>query len=306
MTKAVRRRCSGSAASFVLVFVLFLTGCPLTERQGISSPAPPDDLQVKVRRLEQLVAELQRSARPREPDAELSRRLDRMGKEMGDLRARVDAMEEQSRKVADMDQRAEQARRSSEQARSEAVRVEDDLTKQLASLARKVADLEGRVRNYVAEAVAPRGPAAAPERASAVAPADRKPTAQSLYDDGYNLYKDRKYPEAREKFREYLRLYPDTPLADNAQFWIGETHFYQAQAEKDPTQYEKAILEYDKVVQQYPKGNKVPSALLKQALAFKAIDDPVDARILLRKILREYPNSDPAKIAEGELKNLGE
>ncbi|MBE0616349.1 MAG: tol-pal system protein YbgF, partial [Proteobacteria bacterium] len=46
--------------------------------------------------------------------------------------------------------------------------------------------------------------------------------------------------------------------------------------------------------------------LLKQAFAFDAIGDPVDARILLKKILREHPSSEQAAIAKKKLEILGE
>jgi tol-pal system protein YbgF len=138
---------------------------------------------------------------------------------------------------------------------------------------------------------------AAPERPAA--PAEKRPSPQSLYDEGYALLKQGKPEQSRDRMLEFLRLYPEAGLAANAHFWIGESYY-------DQKQYEQAILEYDKVVQKFPKSEKVPSALLKQAFAFDAMSDPADARILLRKILREYPSSDQASIAKKKLEALGE
>jgi len=68
--------------------------------------------------------------------------------------------------------------------------------------------------------------------------------------------------------------------------------------------YEKAILEYEKVIKHYPQGDKVPSALLKQGFAFLNLGDRVDAKILFRKVIKEYPRSPQAEIATKKLKLL--
>ena len=67
-------------------------------------------------------------------------------------------------------------------------------------------------------------------------------------------------------------------------------------------QYEQAILAYQEVIEKYSKGNRVPNAMLRQAIAFQEIKDNISAKILLRKIVRKYPNSSEAKIASSKLK----
>jgi tol-pal system protein YbgF len=91
--------------------------------------------------------------------------------------------------------------------------------------------------------------------------------------------------------------YPSSDNADNAQFWIGET-FYQEKS------YEKAILEYQKVIEKYPRGNKVPAALLKQGLAFLNLKDRVNSRLIFEELVRKYPNTSEAKAASDKLKEL--
>jgi tol-pal system protein YbgF len=86
-------------------------------------------------------------------------------------------------------------------------------------------------------------------------------------------------------------------LADNAQFWVGESFMAL-------NQYEQAILAYQKVIKNYPKGNKVPNAMLRQALAFHEIKDDISAKLLLRKVVKNYPDTSEAKIAEAKLKSF--
>jgi len=102
------------------------------------------------------------------------------------------------------------------------------------------------------------------------------------------------YENARETFQSFLKKYPKSKDADNAQFWLGEVYYREKW-------YEKAILEYQKVIEGYPKGNKVRSALLKQGFAFRNLGDKDNARLILKELARKYPKSNEAKIAKDKL-----
>jgi tol-pal system protein YbgF len=118
---------------------------------------------------------------------------------------------------------------------------------------------------------------------------------------GYNLAKqtfDRgEYEAAREKFEGFLKTYPKSNNADNAQFWIGETYYREKW-------YEKAILEYQKVIDDYPKGNKVQAALLKQGLSFLNLGDRANSRLILKELVSKYPNSNEATVAKRKLTEI--
>jgi len=118
-----------------------------------------------------------------------------------------------------------------------------------------------------------------------------------VYNRAKQLFDKGEYEAARKGFQDLLETYPQSKLANNAQFWIGEIYYREKW-------YEKAILEYQKVIENYPRGNKVPSALLKQGFAFLNIDDPANARLILRELMNKYPESNEAKIAEKKLHEL--
>jgi tol-pal system protein YbgF len=124
-----------------------------------------------------------------------------------------------------------------------------------------------------------------------------KPDLKESYFDAFNDYKSGKYDEARGKFQAFLKQFPNASLASGAQFWIGECYFVEGNIEK-------AILEYDKVIKNYPKGDMVPHALLKQGLSFLKLDDKTGARILLEKLLADYPGTHQANIAKAMLTTL--
>ncbi len=120
---------------------------------------------------------------------------------------------------------------------------------------------------------------------------------EKLYETTLDIYNKGEYEKAIAGFKDFLKKYPDSNLADNAQFWIGESYM-------SLKQYESAILAYQEVIKKYPKGNKIPNALLRQALAFYEIKDKISSRLLLKKIIKQYPDSSEAKIAEIRLKSL--
>jgi len=123
------------------------------------------------------------------------------------------------------------------------------------------------------------------------------PLDQKLYDVNMDLYRKEKYEEAIVGFKNFLRKYPKSKLADNAAFWIGESYMALKQ-------YEQAILAFQKVMKKYPRGNKVPNALLRQALAFYELNDKTSAKLLLKKLIKKYPKSNEAKIARNKLKTM--
>lgn len=118
-----------------------------------------------------------------------------------------------------------------------------------------------------------------------------------LYIQAKKALDDGEFETARKGFQKFIELFPKSENADNAQFWIGETYYREAW-------YEKAILEYEKVKKKFPKGNKIPSTLLKQGMAFQQLNENANARLILEELINRFPNSNEADIAKKILKNL--
>lgn len=114
--------------------------------------------------------------------------------------------------------------------------------------------------------------------------------AKSSFDAG-------NFEEAGVMFEDFVKFFPNSRIVDSAVFWVGETYYRQ-------NNYERAILEYQRVLDDYPNGNKVPAAIYKQGLAFIAIGDTVNGKILLEDLVKRYPDSQEARVAENRLKNM--
>ncbi|MFB0505960.1 MAG: tol-pal system protein YbgF [Thermodesulfobacteriota bacterium] len=164
-------------------------------------------------------------------------------------------------------------------------------------------ELEGRVDKARKEMEAKLNEVSKASRAQPQKEAPSKGEASSqeameaLYKNAKQTYERKDFAAAREKFKAFLAVYPEGELSDNAQFWIGES-FY---SEKD---YEKAIIAYDDVVKKFPKGDKIPSAMLKQAFCWLELGDKTFARSLLKRVIREHPNTQQAKIANEKLRAI--
>jgi len=116
----------------------------------------------------------------------------------------------------------------------------------------------------------------------------------ALYKTAKQAFDKLDFDTARERFQLFIKKYPKSRNADNAQFWIGEIYYREKW-------YEKAILEYQEVIEKYPKGNKVKDALLKQGYAFNNIGQKSNARIVLKELIKKYPGTNQAKIAKKKL-----
>ena len=126
----------------------------------------------------------------------------------------------------------------------------------------------------------PTGSVVAPSSVPVAASAE----AQRLYDEAYTLFHQQDYPRAEEGFRRYVELYPETELADNALFWVGESRYARGD-------YTGALAAFSDTVERFPQGNKVGDALLKAGKCLEALNDEEQARATYEEVARRYPGS---------------
>jgi tol-pal system protein YbgF len=134
--------------------------------------------------------------------------------------------------------------------------------------------------------------------AAAEKAAGESESAKKDYDEAWRLVERKDFRAAIPRFREFLKKYPNSDFSDNAQYWLGECYY-------GLKEYDQAILEFDAVRRKYPKGEKVPAALLKQGFAFAELGDKVDARLILQELVDRFPQSEETGKAKQKLKTLG-
>jgi tol-pal system protein YbgF len=131
---------------------------------------------------------------------------------------------------------------------------------------------------------------------------------QDIYQAAYIDFSKGSYALAMAGFREFLRRFPEHPLAGNAQYWIGESHFSLArnsanagQADKATQELEQAVQELRKVVANYPRSEKAPTALYKEALALIELKQPAVAQQRLEYLVANFPQAEETPLARERL-----
>ncbi|MGB9907328.1 MAG: tol-pal system protein YbgF [Candidatus Saccharicenans sp.] len=142
-----------------------------------------------------------------------------------------------------------------------------------------------------------------PARSEPPAAEARKPAvvnipAQEMYNNAYGDYLKGNYSLAIDSFKLFLQQYPNTPLSDNALYWIGECHYSQEQ-------YQEAIDAFNELLINYPSGDKVPAAYLKKGLSLAQLGRKEEALSTLKLLVAKYPTQEEARLAQQKINELG-
>ncbi len=145
------------------------------------------------------------------------------------------------------------------------------------------------------------GAASSQPAGQSTAPPRTAPTIspQEAYTMAYNDYLKGNYDLAVESFKLYRQQFPDSPLADNALYWIGECRYSQRK-------FEEAIDAFNEVILTYPQGDKVPAAYLKKGLSYAELGKKDEAVAVFKLLVAKYPLQDEARIAQDKIKELVE
>lgn len=118
--------------------------------------------------------------------------------------------------------------------------------------------------------------------------------ARKAYDAAFEMLKGGRYGESATAFGEFVEQYPDSPYADNAQYWLGESRYVTRE-------FEAALEAFRGVIEEYPDSAKVPDARLKVGYTLYELDRLGEARSALEKVIQEHGNSAVARLAEERL-----
>ena len=119
------------------------------------------------------------------------------------------------------------------------------------------------------------------------------------YQAAFELLKEQRYEPAAMAFRQFLISYPESQLADNAQYWLAESYYVT-------DEFELALDQFSVVINKYPRSRKVPDALLKMGYCTYELERWGNAREALGRVQAEYPGTTAARLAEQRLKHMME
>jgi len=132
----------------------------------------------------------------------------------------------------------------------------------------------------------------APPAAGATPPANLSPT--QMWDRVYAVYTGGQFDLAVEGFQAYIRTFPTSPQADDAQLYIGYS-LYSA------GKYAEASTALQRVISNYPQSDSVPPAYYKLGLAYEALKQFEPARRAFETVIKNYPKAYEATLAQQSL-----
>ena len=165
----------------------------------------------------------------------------------------------------------------------------DELKARLAKVSKQLEDMQSSQQSQAAQQ------AQQQQQQQAAASA---PPPDVLYNNALRDYNGDKNDLATQEFSDYVKFYPNTDLAGNCYFYLGEIQFRQGN-------YQQAAKSYDQVLQTFPTGNKAASAQLKKGFSLLELGKQEDGVVELRHVIQRYPKSNEALQARERLRKLG-
>jgi tol-pal system protein YbgF len=271
----VTRRVPGSGAACLAA--LALAGCAGT-------PPEQDPVQIKLHDLETRLARIERVV-ANQSLLDLSNQLDSvrsdvraMHNDVDQLSHSLDASRKQQHDLyADLDQRL-RALESRGAAGSNAAG---------ASMGAPAA-----AAGAGAGVVAATGGAPPPSNTASAGGADK-----ASYQSAFELLKDGQYDPAVVAFQKFLMTYPDSQLADNAQYWLGEAYYVNRS-------FPEALGAFQRVVDKYPQSRKLPDAMLKIGYCDYELKQWDAAKTVLTQVATNYAETPSGRLAQQRLDKM--
>jgi tol-pal system protein YbgF len=121
--------------------------------------------------------------------------------------------------------------------------------------------------------------------------------AAKPYSAGLIALKGGMYPQALGKFEELQHKYPKSDLSESAEYFSANALFEMGK-------YEQAILQFNDVTMRFPSGKFASASMLREAQAFQKINDQIDARLTLQKLVNDHPDSPEAAAAKSMMQGM--
>ena len=192
---------------------------------------------------------------------------------------------------------------------SDGVRVlrekSDDTNVRLATMSQEIESM----RQAIQSAPAPAAPTSVTGDPATAPPAGTQPAAPTqpsgagispskAYDAAFNDYTSGQFDLAIQGFEFYIREFPTSPRAADAQLGIGNSYYSLGN-------YKDAVTAYQKVTTSYGQSNAAPQAWYKLGLSYEALKLPDLARRAYETVIKNHPGAPDATLARQRLDSLG-
>lgn len=261
----------------ILPFLIFLGGCA-TRGEMSSAFQDIEDLKTRLNNTDKSISSVKSESREiaEKSSREALKNLETLRKGTADMQANLDAMridvQVMTGKVDDIGLAAK--------------KPFDDITLLKEDTSKAVSAMDERLKKLESDM------AATNEKLGTLAKSlEAPPTAESLYKQAQDAIKAGEPGKARDILNKFNETYPAHKLSPNVRYWIGETWYIEKN-------YEQAVLEFQRVIKEYPGKEKVSAAMLKQAMAFKELDDSKSAKFVLKELIDKFPLAEEVPAAK--------
>jgi tol-pal system protein YbgF len=269
-------------------FRAFAAGLALVLTTGCVSTSDVERLQAQIFDLQDQVAQLKRSSSTevQQVNQKMAKQTEELLKSYADLTARVGEGDEKMQSTIGQIEQTN-------------YRL-DRIAQQLTQLQSEVGAMKASrpAAPAASDQAPPAAASGAPAGAAVVVDAPTGEDPIEVYQSAYRDYQRGNYDLARQGFSDFAKANPQSDLADNAIYWIGETWFSQKK-------HKDAIAQFDRVINEYPTSDKVPAALLKKGLAYIEMGEKAQGVVQLQYVVHEHPNSREATLARQRLQSMG-
>ena len=262
--------------------VLALIALAAALGSGCATTPEEDPVQIKLNELDARVAKLERIIANKSL-VELAQNQEAAQAEVRELRGQVDQMEHDNAALR---------------------KQQHDLYADLDSRVRALSAAQGGGAGTAGGSVAAGGGGApgtagnaAAAAGAAAGGAEPSSTEQAVYNQSFDALKAGSYSIAITGFKDFLGNYPQSPLAENAQYWLGEAYYVNHD-------YDPAAEAFRATLRKWPDGRKAADALLK--LGFTQFEQKQfsAARATLTAVTQKYPGTDNARLATEKLRRI--
>jgi tol-pal system protein YbgF len=123
------------------------------------------------------------------------------------------------------------------------------------------------------------------------------PSEKTAYDNATAMFQSGDYQGATTALQDFVRRYPDSAYAANAQYWLGNAYYALGD-------YKKAIAAQEVVTTTYASSPKAPDAMLNIGSSYALLKDSKNAKKALQQLVSKYPESSAARTAKDRLASL--
>jgi tol-pal system protein YbgF len=172
------------------------------------------------------------------------------------------------------------------------------LSQELEALRSSVASMASAVQTAQTTPVDPNAPVDPLAPSAPVIPPTIGLSPSRMYETAFADYAAGQWSLAITGFDQFLKAFPKSEMADDAQFYIGETHYASGK-------YAEAVAAYNQVIQNYPTSNQTAMAYFKRGAAQERMKDADAARASWEFVIANHADSDAARLAKQSLDRIG-